>query len=189
MLFELNDLVSLFAVLFHRGAFQCVVLVQHCGSLSRVGDLVAGPGNAVGLHLHGGHPGDDDAGRHDGVECRFPLCKVRGFRLGLDIHALALTLLPQRERAGKGHIDVGVEAQRMPHRQAAALEYPLHHPLQIQQGDVGGLILFFKRDSDCNQSRDLLTDGWHRSRGRHGCRAGWSGRQEPCCTPAPDIRG
>ena len=36
MLFQLNDLVALFAVLFHRGAFQCVVLVQHCGSLRRV---------------------------------------------------------------------------------------------------------------------------------------------------------
>ena len=85
---------------------------------------------------------DADAGGHDGIQLGLPLGKIRILSLSLDIHALTLALLPQRKRAGKGHVDVGVEAQRVPHRQAAALEHPLHHPLQIQQGDVGGLILF-----------------------------------------------
>ena len=44
---------------------------------------------------------------------------------------------------------MGVKAKRMPHRQTAALEHPLHHPLQVQQGDIGGFIFLFKRDSDC----------------------------------------
>ena len=189
VVFQLDDLVALFAVLFHRCAFQRVVLVQHSRRCRRVSDAIAGIGDEVRLHLHRTHMGDDDTGGHDGVQRVLPLSKVRVLGLRLNVHALALALLPQRKRAGKGHVDVGVEAQRVPHRQAAALEHPLHHPLQIQQGDVGGLILFLKRDSDCNQSRDLLTDDWHRSHGRRGCRAGWSGRQGPCCTPAPDIRG
>ena len=97
-----------------------------------------------------------DTGGHNGVERSLPLGKIRSFRLGLNVHALALALLSQRERAGKGHVDMGVKAKRMPHRQTAALEHPLHHPLQIQQGDIGGFIFLFKRDSDCNQSRDNL---------------------------------
>ena len=189
MFLQLNDLVALFAVLFHRSAFQRVVRIQRRSRCRRVGDAIACVGNEVCLHLHRANVRDHDACGHDGIEGRFPLLKIRSFRFGLDVHALALALLPQRKRAGKGHVDMGVEAQRMPHRQAAALEHPLHHPLQVQQGDVGGLILFLKRDSYCNQSRDLLTGDLHRSRGRHGCRAGWSGRQEPFGTPAPDIRG
>ena len=189
MLLEVHDLFAALTVLFHRGCFQCVILLQHRSGSRRVADAVAGKGDAVRLHLHRSHPGNVDTGGHDGVEGSLPLGKIRGFGLGLDVHALALALLPQRERAGKGHVDMWVETQRMPHRQTAALEHPLHHPLQVQQGDIGGFIFLFKRDSDCNQSRDLLTDGWHRRRCRHGCRARWSGRPEPCCTPAPDTRG
>ena len=111
-------------------------------AVKEVADAVAGVSDGVGLHLHRFHAVDLDAGRHNAFSAVCHWAKSGFSASGLDIHALALALLPQRERAGKGHIDVGVETQRMPHRQAAALEHPLHHPLQVQQGDVGGLILF-----------------------------------------------
>ena len=62
VILELHDLFALFAVLFHRGAFQRVILFQHSRCRCRVGDLVAGKGDEVSLHLHRAHMGDADAG-------------------------------------------------------------------------------------------------------------------------------
>ena len=189
IIFQLDDLDAFFALLLDRRALDGVVLRQSFGGGGRVADLVAGKGDEVGFHLHRLHRSNFNTGRHDGVQSRLPVGKIGILSLGLDVDALTLALLPQRQRTGKGHIDVRVEAQRMPDRESAPLQHALHDTLHVQQRDVGGFVLFLKRDSDCNQSRVLLTDGLRRSRGRHGCRAGWSGRREPCYTHAQGIRG
>ena len=168
------------------GMLCIVVGIQRNGTACRHGDLIGGGLDLADLFLSWGDLSDDDAARHQRLQGIDPALRVDALLLRLDLTALAEAFLPQRQRAGKGEVDMRVEPLRIVHRQVAHFKHPMEYALQIQQRNVGGLTALFKEDSYCSQSTVLRSACWHRRRCTGGCRAGWFWPPAPCCTHAPN---
>ena len=66
-----------------------------------------------------------------------------------DVHTLPQAAGSQRERHAKGHVDVGIEALRIPHWQAGQLQRPGHAAGQVQVGNILGRAGLLKPNPHC----------------------------------------
>ena len=181
--------LSALALLHYLGRGRRVIGLPCCACrlrvFFRVAHLISGARNIARIQ-HGGRnarhlnaPGQARRKRRSRGVPVVPL------RLGLEVHRLGQALLPQRQRRGKRHINVRVEPQCIPDRQARTLERALHHPLQIQQRNIRRLSRFGEPDSNRSQNRHLPAAYLRRSRCTRGCTAAWSARPAPFGIPAP----
>ena len=166
----------------HLRGVGSVVGIQRSSHGGRHRNLIIGGLDFA--HLHHRRPDAHQAQtlRQSGTQRVLPGFVIRGFLLGFDLAAFTQAFLPQSQRAGKGQVNMRVEALGVPYRQAAALEGTVHYPLQVQQRNVGGPAPLFKPDSHPGQSRALPAACWHRIRCIDGCRAASSRHAGPSDT-------
>ena len=132
---------ALFGLFFHQNlalvaeaaeGFFHAALVD---AIAEEGDPEVGPGDLLGVHAHGGRPGDADVGGKAGVEAGCHFLHVKFVGQQAEVHELAQAFKPQGKGQGEGGVDVAVEALGIPHGQAAAFEGAGHKAHHIQVGD------------------------------------------------------